>query len=173
MPQGGLLVGLALLWAGASWAAEPAELARGKELFTKIQPACAVCHTLQAAGAGQRAVLDHPLVADEFPYLLWSATHDTRVRPEHLKMEWWGPGECAVYRRDDPMWDTLWPPASYNCRCHATPLSLEDAVSHGSHEAREWLRTGRPPITPAWAARPYPITPPPGWPTGGRVGAVV
>ena len=51
VPQGGLLVGLALLWAGASWAAEPAELARGKELFTKIQPACAVCHTLQAAGA--------------------------------------------------------------------------------------------------------------------------
>ena len=35
----------------AAWAADPAELARGKELFTKIQPACAVCHTLQAAGA--------------------------------------------------------------------------------------------------------------------------
>ncbi|MFN4118647.1 c-type cytochrome [Acidovorax sp.] len=33
------------------WATDPAELARGKELFTKIQPACAVCHTLQAAGA--------------------------------------------------------------------------------------------------------------------------
>ena len=30
---------------------DPAELARGKELSTKIQPACAVCHTLQAAGA--------------------------------------------------------------------------------------------------------------------------
>lgn len=36
---------------GTSWAADAAELARGKELFTKIQPACAVCHTLQAAGA--------------------------------------------------------------------------------------------------------------------------
>ncbi|WP_100412342.1 cytochrome c [Acidovorax sp. 69] len=40
-----------LLWTGACWAADTAELARGKELFTKIQPACAVCHTLQAAGA--------------------------------------------------------------------------------------------------------------------------
>lgn len=40
-----------LLWTGASCAADAAELARGKELFTKIQPACAVCHTLQAAGA--------------------------------------------------------------------------------------------------------------------------
>jgi cytochrome c6 len=36
---------------GASWAADPADLARGKELFGKIQPACATCHTLQAAGA--------------------------------------------------------------------------------------------------------------------------
>lgn len=36
---------------GVAWAAEPADLARGKELFSKIQPACATCHTLQAAGA--------------------------------------------------------------------------------------------------------------------------
>ncbi|EHL21918.1 MULTISPECIES: cytochrome c [unclassified Acidovorax] len=46
----GLALGLASACA-AGWAADPAELARGKELFTKIQPACAVCHTLQAAGA--------------------------------------------------------------------------------------------------------------------------
>lgn len=127
----------------------------------------------QVAAAGQRAVLDHPLVSDEFPYLLWTAVHDSRVRPDHLKMEKWGPGGCAVYRRDDPMWDTLWPPASYNCRCWPIPLSVEDAARHGSAEARAWLRTGRPPVERAWAARPYPIIPPPGWPTGGRVGAVV
>ncbi|MCE1194162.1 MAG: cytochrome c [Acidovorax sp.] len=40
-----------LLGAGAATAADPAELARGKELFTTLQPACATCHTLQAAGA--------------------------------------------------------------------------------------------------------------------------
>jgi hypothetical protein len=39
------------LLAGASVAADPAEIARGKLLFTTLQPACAVCHTLQAAGA--------------------------------------------------------------------------------------------------------------------------
>lgn len=42
---------LLLPWAGTSWAADAAELARGKELFTRLQPACAACHTLQAAGA--------------------------------------------------------------------------------------------------------------------------
>ena len=35
----------------ASSVSEPAELARGKQLFLTLQPACAVCHTLQAAGA--------------------------------------------------------------------------------------------------------------------------
>lgn len=40
-----------LLCAAPAWAADAAELARGKQLFTTIQPACAVCHTLQAAGA--------------------------------------------------------------------------------------------------------------------------
>jgi len=41
-----------LTWlAGASQAADPAEIARGKLLFTTLQPACALCHTLQAAGA--------------------------------------------------------------------------------------------------------------------------
>lgn len=42
---------LLALTASSSWAADAGELARGKELFGKIQPACAVCHTLQAAGA--------------------------------------------------------------------------------------------------------------------------
>jgi cytochrome c6 len=41
---------LALTSSGV-WAADAGELARGKELFGKIQPSCAVCHTLQAAGA--------------------------------------------------------------------------------------------------------------------------
>ncbi|MBV7542985.1 cytochrome c [Acidovorax sp. sic0104] len=46
-----LALALLLLSTGGSWASDAAELARGKELFTTIQPACAVCHTLQAAGA--------------------------------------------------------------------------------------------------------------------------
>lgn len=40
-----------MLGVNGAWAADAAEIARGKELFGKIQPSCAVCHTLQAAGA--------------------------------------------------------------------------------------------------------------------------
>ncbi len=45
---------LALAWlacTGAGYAATPDELARGKALFLSVKPACAVCHTLQAAGS--------------------------------------------------------------------------------------------------------------------------
>jgi mono/diheme cytochrome c family protein len=46
-------IGLALAASApfAAMAADATELARGKELFGKIQPSCAVCHTMQAAGA--------------------------------------------------------------------------------------------------------------------------
>jgi sulfite dehydrogenase len=50
LPRAFAAGGLALL-AGASVAADPAQIARGKLLFTTLQPACATCHTLQAAGA--------------------------------------------------------------------------------------------------------------------------
>lgn len=126
----------------------------------------------QAYSAGQRAVLDHPMVADEFPYMLWTATHDSRTRPEHLAMEKHGQNGTAVYRSDDPMWNTLFPPAAYNCRCAAIPLSLVDAAGYGSREARRWLQTGIPPANPVYAARPYPIIPPPGWPTSNRIGSI-
>lgn len=55
MPLGAWAMAVLAAWGMAvplhASAADASELARGKELFTKIQPACAVCHTLQAAGA--------------------------------------------------------------------------------------------------------------------------
>ena len=118
-----------------------------------------------AQAAGQRSVMEHPSVESEFPYRLWTATHDARVRPEHLAMETFGQNGTAVYRADDPMWDTLWPPCSYNCRCNVIPLTVSDAAAHGSEEARLWLKTGSAPVHPYWVRPPYPIIPPEGWPT--------
>lgn len=130
-------------------------------------------HVGLAQAAGQRAVIEHPAVGDEFPYRMWSATHDSRVRPEHLAMETHGQNGTAVYRADDPMWNTLWPPCHYNCRCLVVPLSIEDAARHGSREAARWLATGTPPTNPVWAKTPYPVTPPEGWPVHTGIVAVV
>jgi len=43
--------GCLLAVGGAAQAAGPAELERGRVLFGTVRPACAVCHTLAAAGA--------------------------------------------------------------------------------------------------------------------------
>lgn len=125
----------------------------------------------QAYGAGQRAILAK--VQGSLPYCLFSATHDARVRPDHLAMETHGQNGTAVYRADDPMWRTLWPPCGYNCRCMAIPLSIADAARHGSHEAQEWLRTGREPRQKTFASLPYSVQLPKGWPSTGRIGAIV
>lgn len=130
-------------------------------------------HAGQAMAAGQRAVLDHPLVGDEFPYLLFTATHDERTRASHMELETWGQNGTAVYRRDDPIWDVLWPPMEWNCRCNVIPLSIEDAARYGSREARRWLQSGEAPANPEYARRPYPVQPPAGWPDHRGVAAVV
>ena len=46
-----LLCGLAMAFSGLAQADDAALVARGKALFTTVKPACAVCHTLQAAGS--------------------------------------------------------------------------------------------------------------------------
>lgn len=127
----------------------------------------------RACSAGQIAVLDHPLVVDEFPYLLYSATHDSRVREDHLEMERLGLNGTAVYRSDDPIWDLFFPPWSWNCRCVVVPLSVEDAAARGVEEAKKWQQTGLAPNPPEHVAFP-PFRPPPGWvPTGRRLSAVM
>lgn len=46
-----VLCGLTMALSGLAYADNAALVARGKVLFTTVQPACAVCHTLQAAGS--------------------------------------------------------------------------------------------------------------------------
>lgn len=123
----------------------------------------------QAYAVGQLAALQHPVIGSAFPYLMWSATHDSRTRPDHLAMERHGQNGTAVYRSDDPMWVTLFPPAAWNCRCIAIHLSVRDAARHGSLEAKEWLATGKRPTTPQFARLPYPLILPKNWPTHDRI----
>ena len=47
----GGLCGMLLMAGAIAWAAEPAELTLGQELFSTATPACTVCHALQAVGS--------------------------------------------------------------------------------------------------------------------------
>lgn len=93
----------------------------------------------QISDAVERA-LESPLVLDEFPYRMYVATHDNRVRPEHRALETAGLNGTAVYNAQDRVFVLFRPPWDYNCRCTATPLSVEDAAERGVQEARDWLR---------------------------------
>ena len=51
------------------------------------------------------------------PYWEYVAVNDERTRESHRLMH------GRVYDADDPIWDTLYPPLDYRCRCRVRPLS--------------------------------------------------
>lgn len=120
----------------------------------------------KAMAAGQKAILDNPFVSDEFPFVEYTATHDSRTRPEHLAMERHGIQGTAIYWRDDPVIQKFWPPWGYSCRCWTIPLTVEDAAAKGILIAQEWIRTGVRP-TPVFVRMP-PFDLPKGWASVGN-----
>jgi SPP1 gp7 family putative phage head morphogenesis protein len=116
----------------------------------------------QAHRQGQQEVLAHRLVSDEFPYVAYESTHDSRRRQTHAWFETHGLDGTNVYRADDPTVRKFWAPWDWQCRCIMIPLSLEDAAGRGVAEAQAWLETGRPPDRPAFV-QPPPFEPPAGF----------
>lgn len=102
---------------------------------------------------GQETILRHPLVEDEFPYRVYAAIRDDRVRDEHRELETLGLDGTAVYHKDDPTWRRFRPPWSWNCRCGWYAITVEQAAALGVREARVWLETGVEP-------RHEPVMPP-------------
>ncbi|WP_044469791.1 phage head morphogenesis protein [Mannheimia massilioguelmaensis] len=55
--------------------------------------------------------------ADEEPYWQYVAVNDSRTRASHLAMN------MKIYRYDDPIWNTMYPPNDWGCRCRVRALS--------------------------------------------------
>ncbi|OQX12819.1 MAG: hypothetical protein BWK73_13975 [Thiothrix lacustris] len=51
------------------------------------------------------------------PYWQYIAIKDSRTRPSHAALN------GRVFRREDPAFDSLYPPNGWNCRCRTRPLS--------------------------------------------------
>lgn len=91
--------------------------------------------THRAYHAGQRQVIDeHPEVAAQFPYLLYQATHDTRVRDEHAALD----GKVAHV--DSPLAKRFRAAIDdWNCRCSLVPMTRSDALQQGIDDDTGWV----------------------------------
>lgn len=65
---------------------------------------------MRTAYAASRFRAQHANAASR-PYFQYLSMSDDRVRPSHRAMS------GRVYRHDDPIWDTHYPPNGFNCRC--------------------------------------------------------
>ena len=80
---------------------------------------------------------------DTHPYWQYVAINDSRTRDTHRMMH------NRVYAADDPVWDTLYPPLDFRCRCRVKPLSR--SAGEGRVQPRPTLET----ITVDIGSNPY------------------
>ena len=62
------------------------------------------------------------------PWLQYSAVLDERTRPNHRALD------NKIFRFDDPIWATAYPPNGFNCRCTVVSLSDEDARARADRD---------------------------------------
>lgn len=74
-------------------------------------------------------------VTDAYPYWMYDAVNDSRVRPSHSMMD------GRIYRYDHPFWNTWSPPNGHNCRCKKIPISQEE-VDQDALPVETWDPTG-------------------------------
>ena len=64
---------------------------------------------------------------DRRPYWQYDSMNDSRTRPSHRAMD------RMVFRHDDPIWNTHYPPNGFNCRCTVRALTARQVESRGLH----------------------------------------
>ena len=78
---------------------------------------------LQSAYMAGRAKAQ--MEAGAFPYLMYVAVMDGRTRPSHAALN------GRIWRKDDPVWQTLFPPNGFNCRCRTRALTAGQMQREG------------------------------------------
>ena len=91
--------------------------------------------------AGRYAEMMDPI--DTHPYWQYVAINDSRTRETHRMLH------GRVYAADDPVWDSLYPPLDYRCRCRVRPLS------RGMGESRVQARPTLESVTVDIGSNPY------------------
>lgn len=82
-------------------------------------------HDKFMAEAGIRRRRQHEESADSHPYWMYVAVMDPSTRPAHAAMN------GRVFRHDDPIWQTHYPPLESGCRCRVRALTERQVRERG------------------------------------------
>ncbi len=85
---------------------------------------------LGAYGAASWEALHDPRVAPLIPFFRYVTMADERVRPTHAVFH------NRFYRRDNPIWNTIWPPNGFRCRCKVVGVTVNTVNTYGIREDR-------------------------------------
>lgn len=59
------------------------------------------------------------------PYWMYTAILDNRTRPAHRSLH------GQIFKHDDPIWQSIWPPNGFRCRCTVINLMQSDMDAQG------------------------------------------
>jgi len=99
---------------------------KGYEGITNFQADNIFRTNIQTAyNVGHYQQMTSPEVMRLRPYWQYDAVNDRKTRLSHRAMD------GKVYRADDPIWDTWYPPNGYRCRCGVRTLSERQVRERG------------------------------------------
>lgn len=77
----------------------------------------------KAYSAGRLLQMREPHMMEDLPFWQYWTMEDNRVRPEHAAIDQF------IALAIDPVWQKIYPPSGYNCRCGVVPLPREEALA--------------------------------------------
>lgn len=110
-------------WWGVPTDTETGEILPGRAMTPHRLRTVFQTNTQSAYMAGRyKAQLEN---ADQRPYWQYVAILDSRTRPRHRSLN------GRIFRYDDPVWRSIYPPNGYNCRCRVKALSADEFEAEG------------------------------------------
>lgn len=92
--------------------------------------------------AGEWQRLQDPVLRRIYPAYKYMTVADGNVRPEHAALH------GKVYANDDPIWESIFPPNGWSCRCYINTVDSEEAAGENINatspaEREEIIKQGK------------------------------
>lgn len=88
------------------------------------------------------------LIADLYPYWKYTQIERPTKRHDHTLLH------GKVFRHDDPIWDLIYPPSGFGCKCSVTPIKDGSNVEDGSNYLEQLKKSKEFQLTPLKSWKP-------------------